>query len=198
MPNRKPLYFVGALLFALIVTFGAGYSVGRGSASAEALAANRRADSLVVVIAERETALSAALAASALTTDKVDALVARTTVPKARVRSVNVAALPDTCKPIVQTILADAETVFVVDSTALLERDAQVTRLTNELVKAEDLLFETRGELAKQALRTQAPPPKKLLGLIPMPTLHGGYGGTYSEGKLHTGPTMDIGWTVKF
>ena len=198
MPTRNTLATIVALSVLILGAGLAGYSIGQGSASKEALAANRRADSLVVVIAEREVALSAALAASAVTTTKVDSLKARTVAPKARVRSIDLATVPDTCKTIVKTILADADTVFVADSAGLQERDAQVTRLTNELVKAEDLLFKTRGELAKQALRTQAAPPKKLLGLLPPPALTIGAGATLSGGRIYTGPTASLAWRVSF
>jgi hypothetical protein len=197
VPNRNTL----AILLIALSVFGAGiagYSIGRGTASSEALEANRRADSLVVVLAGREVALAAALAASDLTTAKVDSLKVRSAIPKARVRAIDLATVPDTCKTIVKTILANADTVFVTDSTALHEREGQVTRLTNELVKAEDLLFATRKELARQALRTQAPPAKKFLGLLPPPALSIGAGATLSGGRIYTGPTASLAWRVAF
>lgn len=34
--------------------------------------------------------------------------------------------------------------------------------------------------------------------VIPCPTVSGGYGATLSEGRLHTGPTMNAGWEIRF
>lgn len=196
MPNRNPLYFVGALLFAFVVTFGAGYSVGRGTASADALAANRRADSLVVVIGEREAALTAALAANDIVTDQIDRVKEKAVAPRARVRAVDLAAVPDTCRPLVQTILADADTVFVTDSTAIVKLEAQNAVLANELAGATTLLLKSRSELAQQAQRTSSAPPKKLLGILPRPALTAGYGATLADGRIYTGPQVGVSFKV--
>lgn len=195
MPNRNTLIAAGALFAFVVVAIG-GYSMGRGSASAEALAANRRADSLAVVIAERLPQTDAVLAGNTIVVDSAARLVAKGNAPKRRVQTVNVAALPDTCQPIVRTILADADTVFVTDSAALALHEAQNVRLTNELAKTSALLEASRKELRVQSTRIQAPPPKKLLGLVPMPNLYGGYGATLVDGRVHTGPTASLGWKI--
>jgi hypothetical protein len=195
VPNRNTLIAAGALFAFVVVAIG-GYSIGRGSASADALAANRRADSLAVVIAERLPQTDAVLAGNTIVVDSAARLVAKGNAPKRRVQTVNVAALPDTCQPIVQTILADAETVFVTDSAALALHEAQNVRLTNELTETAALLEASRAELRAQSTRIQAPPPKKLLGLVPMPSLTAGYGATLVGGRVQTGPQVGVSFKV--
>jgi hypothetical protein len=193
---RHNLAIALTAVVAVFALFGIGYSVGSGKADARALAANRTADSLATVLDLQTQITDQVLEANRLVVAEVESLKERSAAPRARVRSVSVAQVPDTCKAIVETILADADTVFVADSSAIARLESQNDSLASRLSVTNGLLLDAKIELREQAKRTERKP-RKILGLIPMPTVTVGAGGTYSGGRVHTGPSTTVGWSVK-
>lgn len=193
---RHSLAAALTVLVAAFALFGAGYSVGSGRADAQAAAANRTADSLALVLDLQSEITDQALEANRLAVAEVEKLKAKSVAPRARVRSVDLATVPDTCKTIVQTILADADTVFVADSTAIVRLETQNDSLASRLTVTNGLLLDAKIELREQAKRTERKP-RKILGILPMPNVTVGAGGTYSGGRIYTGPSTTVGWSVK-
>lgn len=195
---RHSLAVALTVLVAAFALFGAGYSVGSGRADAQAAAANRTADSLALVLDLQSEITDQALEANRLVVAEVEKLKAKSAAPRARVRSVDLATVPDTCKTIVQTILADADTVFVADSTAIVRLETQNDSLASRLTVTNGLLLDAKIELREQAKRTERKP-RKILGILPMPTVTVGAGATYdpADKRIHTGPSATAGWSVK-
>lgn len=214
LPLLKRYWYLPAAILALVIGYGAGSGwaderAARANAQAAQAAAQAAAAQAVADTAlERSAASQAAL--QAMGADRATALArlaqlkaqlaARGREPVAGIIPVGVdtAEFEDVTDEfeILENSLVAAEAVIHQDSLIIQALTADRARLSSALTQSQNALGVASRELEAQSHRTERAP-RKFLGFLPMPTLTLGAGGTLAGGRIHTGPTATLGWSVK-